>query len=293
MNDDERTMRREALEECERMHRSREQEKSMAGKKKDTNPTEIDILRINQGRLTCFVRGTTPLIYNAMSAKIKQGLLYPKKKTSAEKQSTAKHYPLHEFRDSLYTSPSGPTLLSFPAVAFKRALASSALDLGGAKRAQIERLVWAIGERIPVWGVPMLRMDVVRSADMNRTPDVRTRAIVAEWACKIELAYVEPTVNETMVANLLAAAGLIRGIGDFRQEKGAGNYGQFILVDADDKDWARIVKEGGRAAQQKAVEKPLAYDQESEALLAWWHEEFSRRGHDKTAKPSNGQQVTQ
>jgi hypothetical protein len=30
-------------------------------------------------------------------------------------------------------------------------------------------------------------MTPVRSADMNRTPDVRTRAILPEWACKKEL----------------------------------------------------------------------------------------------------------
>lgn len=249
--------------------------------KKNDAPPEIEVLRIQQGRMTVFIRGTTPLIYNAMSEKVKQGLLYPKKKTAVERQSTAKHDPIAEYRATMYTTPTGPTLLCFPAVAYKRALASSALDLGGAKRAQIERLVWAIGERVAIYGVPMLRMDVVRSADMNRTPDVRTRAILPEWCCQLQLSYVKPTINDTIVANLLSSAGLIRGIGDFRQEKGAGNYGQFEIVDQGDSEWARIAANGARAAQEEAFESPLCYDGESESLLTWWQDEAKRRGHSR------------
>lgn len=256
----------------------------MAAKKQES--VEIEVPRLREGILTCYVRGSTSIIYNAMSAKVKQTLLYPRKKTAAEKNSTAKHDPISEFRGTMYTAKSGPTLLTFPSVAFKRALASVAIDLGGAKRTQVERLVWALDERIPIWGVPTLRMDITRQADMARTPDVRTRATLAEWACKVRLKYVMPAINETTVVNLLASAGMIRGIGDFRQEKGAGNHGQFELVSADDPDWNRIVAEGGREAQLRAVENPVCYDEESEALLAWWHEENVRRGHHKNGNGS-------
>ena len=247
-------------------------------KKQSNSVTEIQVLPLTTGRMVCYIRGITPLIYNAMSSKARRSLLDPEKKTQAVKAVTAKHNPLAEFRGSMYTSPTGPTLTTFPAVAFKRALASVATDLGGAKKAQVERLVWAIGTQIPVWGIPQLRMDVVRSADMNKTPDVRTRATLTEWACRIELAYVMPTINETTVANLLASAGLIRGIGDFRQEKGAGNYGQFELVAEDDADWKRIVKAGGRKEQQAAFDSPECYDGESESLFQWWQDEDKRRG---------------
>lgn len=263
----------------------------MSKMKKSTNTvTEIDVLRLTTGRMTCYVRSITPLIYNAMSEKARQSLLYPRRKTAAEKNATAKHDPISEFRGTLYTAPNGPTLCMFPAVAFKRALASVATDLGGARKAQVERLVWAIGERIPVWGIPKLRMDIVRSADMAKTPDVRTRAILSEWACKIDLAFVKPTINETTVANLLASAGLIRGIGDFRQEKGAGNYGQFELVNHDDPEWHRIVDAGGREVQSAAVAAPECYDEESERLFEWWQEEAQRRGH---VAASNGKAALQ
>ena len=245
---------------------------------------EVEILKLTTGRISAYILGVTPLIYNSMNSKVQRDLLYPRKKTAAEKAATAKHDPMAEFQRSVYSVPTGPTLLSFPVVAFKRALASAALDLGGGKRTQMERLVWAVGEHAPVWGVPQLRMDVVRSADQNRTPDVRTRAILSQWACKIDLAFVTPAISETVVLNLLQGAGLIRGIGDFRQEKGAGNYGQFELVNSDDERWHVIVNSAGREAQIAAMADPSCYDADSEDLLVWWQQEFQRRGHADNAK---------
>jgi len=75
------------------------------------------------------------------------------------------------------------------------------------------------------------------------------------------------------VANLLAAAGITIGIGDWRPEKGAGNYGQFKLVDANDADFVRIVTHGGRAAQQAALDTPVAYNDETAELLTWFETE--------------------
>lgn len=250
---------------------------------------DID-LKMYEGRVTVAILGATPLIYNAMSAKVRQGLLLPRKKTKAEQAQTLKHDPPQEFRSSVYRAKDGPTLLSFPAVAFKRALASAALDTGSAKRTQIDRLCWALGEHVPVYGVPQLRMDVVRSADINKTPDIRTRACLPEWACTLTLAYVSPALTEKTIIDLLASAGMIRGIGDFRQEKGAGNYGQFRIVGIDDPDYLRVVSEGGRAAQQAALDEPVAYDPESEELLLWWHEEAARRGRTPT---TNSQEALQ
>lgn len=238
-----------------------------------------DILKVNTGVVTCHVLGMSPLILNRMSRKSIHELLYPKgRKSAIEKATSLKHIPLDEYRASAYRlADTKQPLLGLLATAFKGAIRSAALDMPGAKKSQIGRLTYVEGEYVGVYGIPKLHMAVVRSADMNRTPDVRTRAIVPEWACKLSITYVEPLIRPQAVANLLAAAGITIGVGDWRPEKGSSNYGQFKIVSADDADYKRIVKEGDRAAQQDGLDNPVCYDDETTELLSWFDSERAQR----------------
>jgi len=240
---------------------------------------EIVIEKLTVGEASVWIKGQTPMIYNSMSAKVMHELLLPKgRKTAADKAQNLKHDPCEEYRASVYRARTdeGPTTLVFPCGALKSAMCNAALEIPGAKKAQIGRLVWVEGENVDVYGVPSLLMSVVRSADMNKTPDVRTRAILPEWCCRVTVRFVMPTMNETTVARLLETAGLVIGLGDFRQEKGKGNYGQFSL--ADEADCKAIIKAGGKAAQDKALESPECYDSETKELLAWYMTERKARG---------------
>src|SRR6185436_12971031 len=145
----------------------------------------------------------SPIILNRMSEKAKHELLMPKgRKTAAEKATSLKHKPVDEFRASAYTlkDASRPTFLAILSTAFKGALRTAALDMPGAKKAQIGRLTYIAGEFVGVYGVPKLFMSIVRSADMNKTPDVRTRAIVPQWACRVSITYVQPLIRAQAVA---------------------------------------------------------------------------------------------
>lgn len=251
----------------------------MANAKQQSN--EIEILTVNQGRLDVFVLGTTPIILNRMSQKALHEILLPKgRKTQADKAANLKHDPFSEFRASPYTDkiPDAPTLIQHLSSAFKNALASAALDLPGANKSQIARLTWVNGERVSVYGIPKLSMMVVRSADMNRTPDVRSRAIIPQWACKFTVSYVTPLLKPQTVASLLASAGITQGVGDYRPGKGKGTYGQFELVNENDPRWMEIVKTGGRKAQMKAMDNPEPYDDETEEMLEWFTAEVGARG---------------
>jgi len=240
----------------------------------------IEVMEIKQGRLVCNVLGTSPLVLNAMSNKVKRGLLSPSKKNAAEKASTLKHNPEDEFRESAYraTEKDAPTRILFPSVAFKAALADAAKDIPGAAKAQVGRLTYVNGDYVSVYGVPQLWMAVTRSADMNRTPDIRTRAILPQWACQISITYIATILKEITVGRLLAAAGIMRGVGDGRPEKGKLSYGQFELVAADDKRFLALTKNAGRVAQDAAFANPVPYDNESAELLGWWKAEAVRRG---------------
>jgi hypothetical protein len=252
----------------------------MAAKKADSG-SEVQILEVVKGQIDFCILGTSPLIMNRMSQKVWFELLAPKgKKTSAEKASTMKHDPLAEFRNSPYliAGDKSQALLGVMPSAFKRAMGTAALDMPGAKKAQIGRLVYVVGEMIQVFGVPKVFMAITRSADMNKTPDVRTRALLPEWACKLTIEFTKPILREQSIANLLAAAGFQSGIGDWRQEKGSGSYGAFKLVSADDKDFVRIMKTQGRTVQQEALDNPVAYNDETDEMLRWFDVELKRRG---------------
>lgn len=250
----------------------------MATKVKETS---IDVLEVTRSRMEFCVLGTSPLILNRMSEKAKRELLLPRgRKNAADKAANLKHNPFQEYRDSPYKSvdPKSPTLLMLMSSGFKGAMRTAALDLPGANKSQIGRLVFVEGDYVNVHGLPKLFMSVTRSADINKTPDIRTRTIVPEWCARVTVSFVTPLLRQQSVANLLAAAGISSGVGDWRPEKGAGSYGQFQLVSADNKDFIRICREGHRAAQVKAMQTPEPYDMETAELLSWFETEATNRG---------------
>lgn len=252
----------------------------MVTKAKAEDKGTLEIPRIQSARVTFYVVGTRPLICNRMSQKARGELLAPRgRKSTAEKQSTLKHNPIEEFQASPYRleDENAPTLISMMSSAFKGAMATAALDLPGTKKAQIGRLVWVEDDYTPVYGIPQLFMSVTRSADMNHTPDIRTRAIVPQWACKLVVSFIQPLLKAQDILNLLSAAGLTVGVGDWRPEKGKGTFGQFSVVNENDLQLQAILKHG-RAAQIEAMNNPEPYDAESAEMLSWWDAEFNRRG---------------
>lgn len=47
------------------------------------------------------------------------------------------------------------------------------------------------------------------------------------------------------------------GVGDWRQEKGSGNYGCYKLTTADDPEFLEVIANGGRQAQKDALEQEI------------------------------------
>lgn len=261
--------------------------------KANEKENSIVIRRPEKRSVSVVLLGISPLISNPLSAKAQHELLFPQgRKTSGERANSLKHDPIAEFRQSIYSfsDPKSPTLAGFPAAATKKAMSSAALDIPGAKKAQIGRLVWVPGSMLPLYGVPKVFMTNVRSADMNRTPDMRTRCIFAEWAIPMDVVFVSPMLNATTVINLLVAAGMFINIGDWRGEKGSGNYGQFDVLSSEqaakDERVASLMKQG-RAAQLAAVAAPEPYDDSTAANLEWFDMQLKLRGKkDQVAQHS-------
>jgi hypothetical protein len=250
----------------------------MAISKKATDAA-IEILQIDQGKAEFCIVGTTPTITSRMSGKAWRELFMPKTKTKSERQGTLKHQPFQEFWDSPYTlrEENAPTFIACLGSQFKGMLCGAALDMPGVAKTQIKRLVTVSGNRLPLYGLPQMFCSIVRSSDMNKTPDVRTRLIIPEWAARVTVTFTKPALNAKSIANLMSAAGFTQGLGEWRPEKGSGDYGQFKIVAPTDADFKRITKMG-RKQQIQAMLNPEYYDDETEDLMAWAAEEAENRG---------------
>lgn len=248
----------------------------------------VPTVAINQA--TFYIIGRQPLIYNRMAAKAMRALLLPApRRTKMELELAQKHDPIQEYRDSVHRrrdSMPGPTRLQLPAPSFKGSMATGALDAPGLKKTETGRRVWVEGSYVPIWGRPYLMMSAVRNSDRNRTPDIRTRAILPEWCSEITVSFIHPLVRLNQIMTLLAYGGITGGVGDFRQEKGKGNYGQYEFVDRDDERLLRIMAEGGLEVQDKALAEPECFDDLSEELLAWFNAEVGRRAEAKSIAPA-------
>jgi hypothetical protein len=241
-----------------------------------------------------YVVGESPLIHHRLSEQVIHELIWPSPpKNRNERATTMKHIPLQEFRDSFHTMPpEAPTVIGLPSAAFKAALASAAIDAGGATKAEVGRLTWIPGHRIAVYGIPEVFMTTVRQSGMVGAPDVRTRAIMTKWAAVVPISFAVPNLTEQVVAKLFAIAGMIQGVGDFRPQKGKGSFGRFRLTTEDDPEFQHLVKHCGRGAQLEAIANPAPYDSETAEYLAWFDEEVIRRGNaDAIAKAAKAEKA--
>lgn len=245
-------------------------------------PDTVEVDQVETGTITVYIVGRSPLILNSMPAKARETLLFPdahRRKTAADRAGRMKHDPLQEFRESVYRDarPDAPTRLTLPAPAFKAAIGTAALRTPGSTKTEVGQLTWVEGRSVPLWGVPEMLMATVRMADISKTPDIRTRAMLQEWCSQIVISFVEPNISSKTIARLMVTAGLICGVGDWRQEKLKGNHGQWRVVPGpSDPDFRRIKKAGGAEQQDAALAEPLFADEDTERLFRWFEEARDR-----------------
>lgn len=244
---------------------------------KDT--AEIRVTPLRRGSTRLRIVGETPLFQNRMANKAKQQLLVGGRKKTKADRAEIKHNPLQEYRDSAEIMPSGPTALGLRVTAVKAAMATAALETAGLTKTSAQRLLFMPGDLTPLYGTPQLRMDVVRSADINRTPDVRSRAFLPQWGAEIEIQYIVPQLSVSSVVSLLCNAGVLVGVGDFRQEKGKGAFGSFRVLGEGEQDdeWDDLIANHGRAAQEAALVDPQFADGDTADLMEFFHSEVKRR----------------
>lgn len=241
--------------------------------------TEIQVTALRRGTTRLRIIGETPLFQNRMANKAKQSLLVGGKRKTRAERVEIKHDPVAEYRDSAEILSSGPTALGLRVTAVKAAMATAALETAGLTKSSAQRLLFMPGDHVPLYGTPMLRMDVVRSADINRTPDVRSRAFLPRWGAEVEIQYITPQLSVASVVTLLCNAGVLVGVGDYRQEKGKGAFGSFRVLGEgqDDDEWNDLVANHARDAQEMALKNPECADSDTEDLMLFFRQEVKRR----------------
>lgn len=242
-------------------------------KKQAQQSSEITIPALKVRTMDVFIIGTQPLVYNRLSEKARQQLLFPpraSRKTKDRSEEGIKHNPFEEYQNSFYLAGDGPTLCKLPTSALKNALETAALDADGVAKSEVSRGIWLDRRDSPVWGNPALFMCGVRQAGISKTPDIRTRGVLMEWASRFTLNFVEERFTVKTIMILLERAGMLSGIGDFRQEKGAGNFGQFRTTTEEDPEFQRIVASYGREYQLAKYAEPDFFDEETKQLYEWW-----------------------
>ena len=238
-----------------------------------TNKT-ITVERLDQRRFAVTLIGETGMFHERMSAKAKRQLMLGGRKKTAAEKLEIKHDPYAEFTESMYLDKDAHehSHVFFPAMGFKAAMADAAKYVPGITMTDAKRLLYFPTEMVPIFGIPTLRMDVVRSADMNRTPDVRTRAYFPEWGTQFEIEFTSPQLTQESVVNMLENAGRTVGVGGFRQGKGKGGYGTFRVAEPHE-----IEHMLDRDAQWRAIEAPEAANVDSMELLEAFADEVERR----------------
>lgn len=251
----------------------------MAKAVKSVDVAEIKITPLRRASAKLRIIGTTGLFQNRMSSKVKQGLLVGTRKKGKADRVEIKHDPVREYRDSMEILPNGPTSLGLRVVAVKGAMCTAALETPGLTKTSAQRLLFMPGDFTPLYGTPTLRLDVVRSADINRTPDVRSRAFLPKWGAEIDIQFITPQLGVASVVSLLCNAGVLIGVGDYRQEKGKGAFGSFRVLGEGEKDpeWDDLVKNHGRKSQEAAIKSPQFADRDTEDLMEFFASEVQRR----------------
>ena len=251
----------------------------MAATSKTTKAQTIDIKPLQRKSIKVRIIGETEMFQNRMAQKAMQTLLVGGQKKGKADRAAIKHDPIAEFRNSAEMLPDGPTALGLRVVAVKAAMCTAALETEGMTKTGTQRLLFMPGDHVPLYGTPLLRMDIVRSADINRTPDVRSRAFLPKWGAEIEIKFIVPQLSSTGVVSLLSNAGVLVGLGDFRQEKGKGAYGSFRVITTDEKDdeWDDLIKNHGRKAQEAALADPQFANAETAELMEFFFGEVRRR----------------
>lgn len=184
---------------------------------------------IQQPNILCValeIKGMAPLIQNNFSQKSVEQMLRKHMGFSVQRETKK---PREVIEAATIRNVKGAVCL--PPTGFKKAMLTASTQLKTLKKTQLRTSLFIEGNSIPITyeGEMVPRMDMVRTAGMNRTPDVRFRPSFNGWGARIVIQFSD-TLSIQSVVDLLHRAGTV-GVGEWRPEKD-GTFGTFKVVRA-------------------------------------------------------------
>jgi hypothetical protein len=179
-----------------------------AGKLSD----KIVIPRPDRRQMAVRVKGTTPLICNKFSEKMKEQI--QQKKGQQPKQKKGKSDPQAEYRASMYELGRGR--YGFKANAFKLAMIEACRFVDGLPMTIAKGAFHVLGDMVEIKGKPTMRTDTVRVPPKRGGADLRYRGEFKKWNVELSLVFDANVISGEQLANLCAAAGWHIGVGEQR-----------------------------------------------------------------------------
>lgn len=186
----------------------------------------IIIRQPEEASLMLEVSGTAPLIQNCFGQKTVEQMLRKHMGLPCPKELKV---PRQCIENATIRNLNGR--VSIPPVAFKLGMLTAVGNLGdkSLKKTSLRTGLYIVGGSLPITSGTMIpRMDMVRTAGMNRTPDVRFRPSFPDWKCRMELTFDPTVIKPQTVVDLLNRAGRV-GVGEWRPERN-GTFGTYQVT---------------------------------------------------------------
>jgi hypothetical protein len=196
----------------------------------------VPIEQANEYMVCVEIEGRTPLLQNCFDQKAIEQMLRKHMGLTTTKEAKV---PAQCVERATIRNEKGQVCIH--STALKKAMLSASTLKKGLPKTKLRQQIFVEGNSIPITYREMVpQMDMVRTAGIGRTPDVRFRPRFDDWKARFVLSYAESIAPETVV-DLVNRAGRV-GVGEWRPEKD-GTNGTFHVsrVISDDKELREVL----------------------------------------------------
>ncbi len=197
------------------------------GKTKERTTIQIALPRFAVVKVYAVGQPGSPLITHRWGKKAVREMLG---KHMGHDIPQADKHPFEDFVDTLYRDPKTGEM-AIRSVMFKAAMLSALRETSGVTRADVITGISVLGELSPIYGQPTNRLDPVKIGPWDaRVSDLRFRGEYVDWLVTLTFRYNTAAISLSAIHNLLATAGALYGVGEWRPTRNGVN-GLFSVVE--------------------------------------------------------------